>query len=136
MMRTLLVTLSLVLFASACTTPPRETAGSGPAVTGEVLYRERIMLPPDAVLAVHLLDTSDTDAAAEVLATQTIDIGGKAPPYAFHLPYDPEAIDSDRRYTILARIQYNDTLLMLNTEDYPVLTRGNPTNVEVLVRRP
>ncbi|WP_435100695.1 YbaY family lipoprotein [Arhodomonas sp. AD133] len=136
MMRTLLVSLSLVLIVGACATPPRDAADSGPAVTGEVLYRERIMLPPEAVLAVHLLDAPGADAPAEVLATQTIDIGDTAPPYSFRLPYDPQSIDGDRRYTIQARIQYNDTLLMLNTEDYPVLTQGNPTNVEVLVRRP
>ena len=47
-------------------------------VTGSVLYRERIMLPPTATVTVTLADTSLMDAPAKVIDTQVL-TGGSPP---------------------------------------------------------
>jgi len=104
------------------------------SVTGEVLYRERIALPPSARVIVQLQDVSFADAAAPVLAEQTIDTAGKGPPYAFQLAYDPAKIDARFSYAVRAEIKDGDTLLFTTTERYPVITQGNPSSgIQIVV---
>ena len=55
-------------------------------VTGTVTYRERIALPPDAVVEIKLLDVSPMDVAATLIAEQAI-IPQHQVPIAFALPY-------------------------------------------------
>ena len=93
-------------------------------VTGEVLYRERIALPPSARVIIQLQDVSFADAAATVLAEQTIDPAGKGPPYAFQLAYDAAKIDTRFSYAVHAQIKDGDTLLFTTTERYAVITAG------------
>ena len=73
---------SLVLLLTGCsvaTVVPE--AGSGPSanlVTGTVTYRERIALPPTAVVTVRLVDVSLADAPSVLVAVQVrIEDGGK-----------------------------------------------------------
>lgn len=50
------------------------------AVTGSVAYRERIALPPDAVLEVRLSDVLRQDVAAPVIAETTVVPAGRQVP--------------------------------------------------------
>jgi putative lipoprotein len=52
---------------------PGAIAAEEIAVTGEVSYRERIALPPNAVLTVRLLDVSMADAPETVVGEQKIE---------------------------------------------------------------
>lgn len=102
-------------------------------IQGQVWYRQRIALPPDAVLTVQLVDVSRADAPAVVLASQTIQTEHPAP-LAFELHYDPAKIDSRMIYAIQARIQQGDALRFITTERFAVLTRGAPlTDLKVRV---
>ncbi|HAN28766.1 MAG TPA: hypothetical protein DCP75_13790, partial [Haliea salexigens] len=58
---------------SACGEKAEDTAMAQQAgvIEGTVLYRERMMLPPDAQLDIQLEDVSRADAPATVLATVT-----------------------------------------------------------------
>ena len=115
--------------------PSATLAQAGAKVTGEVLYRERIALPPSARVIVQLQDVSMADAAAVVLAEQTIDPQGKGPPYAFELPYDAAKIDSRFSYAVRAQIKDGDTLLFTTTQRYAVITQGNPTSgIQIVVQ--
>jgi uncharacterized lipoprotein YbaY/predicted secreted protein len=106
------------------------------SVTGEVLYRERIALPPSARVIVQLQDVSFADAAATVLAEQTIDPAGKGPPYSFELAYDAAKIDTRFSYAVHAQIKDGDTLLFTTTERYPVITQGSPSSgIQIIVNR-
>lgn len=107
-----------------------------PAVTGTVIYLERIMLPPSAVVTVQLQDIARADAPATVLAEQKIDTAGNGPPYAYSLSYDPAQIVDSGRYSVRAEIRDGGQLLFTSTTAYPVITGGNPTSdVEVLVEQ-
>ena len=109
---------------------------AGGKVTGTVTYRERITLPPTARVIVELQDVSRADAPATIIATQTIDPAGKAPPYPFEPTYDPSKIEERNSYTVRATIRDGDKLLFTSTQAYPVITRGNPTSgIDIVVQQ-
>jgi uncharacterized lipoprotein YbaY len=103
-------------------------------VTGTVAYLPRIALPPQAVVEVKLLNVSRADAPAITIAEQIISTNGRQVPIPFSLSYDPEAIDPQHRYAVQARILINDRLRWINTTQYPVITQGNPSIVDILVQ--
>lgn len=104
------------------------------AVTGTVIYRERIALPPNAIVKVQLQDTSRADAPAVTLAEQTIQTQGRQVPIPFTLEYDPSKIREGNTYTVRAQILVDGQLRFASDTSYPVLTNGNPSQVEILVR--
>ena len=99
-------------------------------IEGTVFYRERIALPPNAVVEVQLEDVSRSDAPATVMAVVTLN-SKQGPPYAFSIDYSPDQIDSRMTYALRATIRVDDKLRFINTE-YINPFSGNP--VEVLVR--
>ncbi len=110
--------------------------GAMASVTGNVVYRERMALPEDAVVTVQLQDVSLADAPAKVLDEQVIKNPGQVP-IPYEVQYDESEIDERHTYTIYARIEDGQgNLMFTTTQSHPVITRGNPTeNVEVLVQR-
>ena len=62
------------------------------AIKGTATYRERIALPPDAVLEATLEDVSKADAPAEVIGRARVENPGN-PPIRFEIPYDTSRID-------------------------------------------
>jgi putative lipoprotein len=110
---------------------PAEGTQAVARIEGQVLYRERMMLPPGCRVEVQLQDISRADAMATVLESVTIEAQG-GPPYPFAIEYDPARIDPRMRYALRATITSGDRLLFTNTEYIDPFT-GNP--VEVLVRR-
>ena len=122
-----LVALAALILAGCASPAPRETA----EVTGQVIYRERMMLPPNARVTVVLADTSLMDAPARTLASQVIE-GRTAPPFEFALPYDPAAIDPRHVYSVSARIEVDGKLRFITDTHTPVITHGAPTHVEMV----
>jgi putative lipoprotein len=135
--RTLLVTLGVTtaLTALALWGGNSAMARTADAVTGTVTYLERIALPPNAMVIVRLVDVSRADAPGDALAEQRIDTGGKQVPFAFTLAYDPARIDPRGSYAVQARIEVDGQLWCITTDRYAAITQGNPTQVEVIVRR-
>lgn len=84
-------------------------------ISGEVFYRERMMLPPGAEVIVTLEDQSRADAPATILTDYTHVVDG-APPYPFRLVYDPSAIDERMRYGLRAKILHDGELMFTSTE--------------------
>ena len=129
----ILLILSISAGLTACnadngvTTTGQEVA----KIKGTVFYRERIALPPNAVVEVQLEDVSRPDAMATVMATVTLN-SENGPPYAFSIDYDPAQINSRMTYALRASIRVEGRL-MFTTMDYTDPFSGNP--VEVLVRR-
>ena len=101
-------------------------------VTGTLMYRERIALPPGAVAEVWLLDTSLADAPAVEVAYREIEDPG-SPPIPFALEYDPEQIRERMQYTVRATIRHGDRLLFTSDTHYPVLTRGAGNTADVML---
>jgi putative lipoprotein len=104
-------------------------------VTGTVTYLQRSALPPDALIQVQVQDTSLADAPAVVMGEQIIPANGQQVPIPFAVGYDPAAIQEGHTYTLGVRIEDSSgKLLFINTQAYPVITRGAPTSdVEVVV---
>jgi uncharacterized lipoprotein YbaY len=109
---------------------------AGARVTGTETYRERIALPPNAVVHVSLQDVSRADAPAVVLGEQMIETQGRQVPIPYEIPYDPAAIDQRFTYSVRARITVGGQLMFTSTTATLVITRGNPTtDVEIVVQR-
>ena len=99
--------------------------------TGEVTYRERIALPPDAELTVTLVTQADQRkvvGASAVLSAQ----GGV--PLQFTFNVRTNAINTDRRYGLLAEISSHGTIWFRNLELAEV-DAGAPVPVRIVVQR-
>lgn len=101
-------------------------------VTGTVTYRQRIALPPDAVVEVSLIDVSRADAPAIVLDRQSIKPTGQVP-IPFVLSYDPGSIKPTNTYAVQAKIIAEGKLWFMSAHRYAVITQGAPTRIEVVV---
>jgi putative lipoprotein len=130
----LLILLSVLVGCSVRLEPSIEQPVLSGKVTGSVTYRERIALPPDAVLQVALLDVSRMDVAATLIAEQTI-VPEHSVPIPFEIVYDPAAIDSRLVYAVRATIRRGERLLFVTDTHYPVLTRGHGENVDLVLVR-
>jgi putative lipoprotein len=102
-------------------------------VTGTVFYRDRMALPPDAQISVQLVDVSRADAPADVISKQSFMATGRNVPFSFELLYEPSQIDERHSYAVQARIELGGRLLFINDQAYLVLTRDNPTHVDILL---
>lgn len=135
-MRRLSAALASGLLAglAACASAPASVPVSPASakVTGEVFWRERIMLPPTTVVIVSLQDVSQMDAPAKLIAAQRLE-GRVAPPVDFELRYDPAKVVETHRYTVSARVEVDGKLRFVSDTAYPVITHGAPTTAQVLV---
>lgn len=127
------VSLALLALAAlpGCVSTPVSPGTA--AVTGTVVWRERIMLPPNTKTIVRLQDISLADAPAKVLAEDVID-GTRAPPAAFKLAYDPAQILPNHRYSVSARVEVDGQLRFINDTHIAVISDGPTKDVEVLVK--
>jgi len=101
-------------------------------IDGTVTYRERMMLPPGALVEVQLQDVSRADALATVMATVK-SVPETGPPYPFMIKYDPASIDSRMRYALRATISMGEKLMFTSTEyiDPFAGPQGEPVNIVV-----
>jgi putative lipoprotein len=103
------------------------------AVSGTITYRERVALRAGAFVVVQLQDISRPDAPGIVVGEQRIDSPGQVP-IRFEIRYDPARIDPERIYAISACIFQGDRPLFINDTTYHVITRGNPSQIEMVLR--
>jgi putative lipoprotein len=122
---------SLALMLAACQTTKAEPTAT---VRGEASYRERIAVPPGTQMEVLLLDVSRADAPSQTIGSVTLsDIG--QPPYPFEIAYRPDQIVSSHQYVVQARLTHEGRLLFTTDQAYPVITRGHPNEVQLMLRR-
>lgn len=92
---------------------PEQSVAAENSVRGEVIYRERIALPPSAVLSVQLADVSLADAPATIIGEQEVKPAGQVP-ISFEIKFDPSVIRSQMTYALQARITVDDKLLFIS----------------------
>jgi len=109
-------------------------SGASGAVTGTVTYLQRMALPPDAVVNVQLQDVSLQDVPAKVIAETSVPSEGKQVPIAFRIPYAAADINPAHRYGARATIKAGGETIFASTTSYPVITRGAPMEIEIVVR--
>lgn len=108
--------------------------GPGAMLEGTASYRERTALPPEAMFEAQLEDVSRADAPAEMMGKTSLGSPGN-PPIHFAIPYDPARIQADRSYVVRARILVGEEVFFTTDQAYPVLTRGSPDTVSLMLRR-
>jgi putative lipoprotein len=119
---------------SAATVVPVGGGGGVAKVTGTVTYRERIALPPTAVIKVQLADVSRADAPAVVLGEQVIQAAGNQVPFTFEVTFDPAQIVANHTYAVQARIEDDGKLRFISDQRYAVVTGGAPITADILLR--
>jgi len=112
--------LAGLLLASAMPAGPALAAAR--SLRGSVVYRERLVLPPGAVVEVRLLDISLADAPARTIAETRV--YGRRLPARWILRYDTRQIEPRHSYALQARILDGDRLLFVTTERHSVLAGG------------
>lgn len=95
-----------------------------PNVSGSVYIRQRIALPPDAVLTVTLSDASIADAPSKVLSQRVVRTEGKQAPFSFVLPFNPSDIKPDARILLSAAIAVDGKLAFITENVQPVINQG------------
>jgi putative lipoprotein len=120
---------------SACAQQSGSSGTATAAVSGTVTYLQRIALTPDAIVLVRLEDVTPANPSAQLIGEQDIVTSGRQVPIPFEIRYDPKAIDPSHSYAVSARIeQGGEQLLFVTDKPYPVITRGNPDTVEIVVK--
>jgi putative lipoprotein len=126
----LLLVLALVLVACSAT---KGKVPEQASLSGTVTYRERIALPPGALVNVQLQDQSLQDVKATVLAETTVE-AKSGPPYAFSLDYFPPQIVPRRTYGLSVRITVGDQLWFINDTHIPAFPEDGSEH-DIVVRR-
>jgi putative lipoprotein len=103
-------------------------------VTGTVTYLTRMALPPQATVRVQLQDVSRADATAMVIAAVGFQLGNRQVPVPFALKYDAGKIDPKHRYAVSARVSVGTDLKFVTDQVYPVITQGNPSKVDLILK--
>lgn len=129
MQRFRIITIGLAAMLSFASTALAETKFLDVTVT----YRERIALPPDAVVEVELLDTSRADAPSIRMSSQRFRM--TAVPQSFQIGYDAALIDDRFTYSVAAKILSGDATLFRSTTATPALTRDAPDAVELILEK-
>ncbi|MBY6019318.1 YbaY family lipoprotein [Ferrimonas balearica] len=108
---------------------PQQESASMETISGQALYRERILLTPGTTMLVVLEDVSKADAMAEVISEQRFEVQGP-PPFAFALQYDPAKLVENHRYGLRIRIEEKGELRFIN--DYHIDPFGDGLDQIVL----
>jgi putative lipoprotein len=86
-----------------------------------------------AMAHVELLDLSGKNPRDAKIGEDSVWITAGKLPVTFRIGYDPSRIDPGRAYGVRARIMDGEELLMINMAPTPVLTRGSPRTVDLVV---
>jgi uncharacterized lipoprotein YbaY/heat shock protein HslJ len=125
----------LALCATACSSiPPAQTAAPEVTVDVTASYRERMALPPGAVLEVSAADVARADAPARPVSSVRVPAGAGGVMQA-QLKLPAAALRPPARVSVRARVLAGDTLMF--TSDTAVFVAPEPAQqkIELLLRR-
>lgn len=95
-----------------------------PNVSGTAWIRQRVALPPDAVLTVTVSDASLADAPSKVIAQKVTRTEGKQAPFSFVIPFNPADIQPNARILLSAAITVDGKLMFITDTFQPVINQG------------
>jgi putative lipoprotein len=98
---------------------PGALAAEEITISGEVSYRERIALPPNAVLTVSLTDVSLAGSPASVVAEQEIEPAGQVP-IKFEIRLDSGVVQPNVTYALQASITVDNKIWFTNARRHTV----------------
>ncbi len=127
------VVITAVTGLLGCESPALAEKDQG-VIQGTVTYRERILLPPGAIITVGLEDVSLMDVPATLIAeTSWVAEGG--PPYAFSLPYPTADISDGRRYGLRVRIEHEGKLWFINDTHIDPFSESAGESLDIVLKR-
>ncbi len=97
---------------------PQSIASEEVTISGEVTYRERIALPPGAVLTLRLIDLSEPESAAPSIARETIRVATQVP-VKFEMRLDRSELQPSKPYGIQAQISVDGKIWFANAVSAP-----------------
>ncbi|MBW7982057.1 YbaY family lipoprotein [Enterobacillus tribolii] len=106
---------------------------NGPAIKGSVNIRQRMALPPTAVVTVTLSDISLADAPAKIVAQKAFRTEGSQAPFYFTLPYEQELIQPQHRIILSAAISVDGKLLFVTDTVNEVINNNAGTQKDLLL---
>lgn len=121
----LLLFLALAALPLGCAHSHHESATHKATLSGTVTFPGSI--PDDASLAVFLVENTQLTGTVDVLANDILNFR-KGSPVSFTISFDPAEVESDNRYSLVARATDPLGRVLLKSNGYMVLTRGAPTN--------
>src|SRR5699024_10924148 len=102
---------------------------TGTVLTGELVYRQRIAMAPDAEIHVRLVDADD----GRTLGQQEIHPEGQQVPIAFHIKYEQGEVASNHAHAVLASV-YDAGGQLRWAADQPVTLPASDTDRGIRVR--
>ena len=105
--------------------------GNTTSLNGELVYRERLPLPSDSIVTVRIVNVTRPYAAVrngEVSFRPT-----NANSIPFEIAYDANYIMPDDTYEVRASIVSGGREILQSVQSQPVITRGNPTQVRLIM---
>lgn len=127
-----MLTLLAMVILSGCASNVPQSSGTT-TISGSAAYRQRIAMPPEAMLSVRVEDVSRADTQSLVLAETTQPFGDRQVPIEFSLQVPSTAIDASHSYSVRGTITVNNELRFTTTQSYPVLTRGAGNKVNLML---
>ncbi len=103
--------------------------GNTTSLTGELVYRERLPLPSDALVTVRILNVTRPYAAVRNGETTFRPTSSNTIP--FEIAYDQSYISPDDVYEVRASIVSGGREILQTVQALPVITRGSPTKVRL-----
>ncbi len=117
--------------AAAIVMPSGIASAAAKTLRGGVSYRERIALPPHAILEVRLLDVSLADAPATTLAVTRVKTRHRMP-IPYRLRFNDRQIKPGRSYALQARITVDGKLWFITTTRHSIFSGGHDeTDIQV-----
>mgnify|MGYP001127695477 CR=1 FL=1 len=114
---------------------PTPTPRPLPVVSGDIFYRERIVLPPDATVRVRVVRLGQSGAPRPVLGELAFPAPRRAP-IPFTLACDPSSLEPGAAYGLEVSISRRGKVEFATAEPVPVLAGGRPSpGLKILVRR-
>ncbi len=103
-------------------------------VTGTLSYpRLSTALVLEPIIYITLVDVSPSqDSSGNIIARVTI-VNPTLSPICFELRYNPTQVEPRHIYAVQARITDQGKVIFANTLPYPVITRGNPHKVNIVL---
>lgn len=114
------------------TSMPTASIAADKTISGKVVYRERIALPPEAHLVVQLTDVSLADAPSKTIGETRIE-APQGSPIPFAINFDTDEIEPQHTYALQARIVAGDTLWFVTDERYTVDPKNPQEPIELKV---
>lgn len=117
---------------AGCNHADKQKRPTGPGVGGTVIYITNVSLPSTASIEVRLVELNRDGRVDRVVTSETFPRPASMP-LEFWLPYQPGLISQRLAYGLDATITDNGRVLFTSRYPVPVLTKGNPKQVEVVV---